>query len=159
MAAPATVLELVPMTIGAARAFVGEHHRHNRPPVSGLFAVGVRQDGVLVGVAIAGRPVARALDGGDTVELTRVCTTGTKNACSKLYGAACRAAAALGWKKAVTYTQDGEDGTSLRAAGFRAAGTVRARSWSCPSRPRGLPLFGEAADTVVGKTRWERSLS
>jgi hypothetical protein len=45
--------------------------------VDGKFAVGASVDGKLVGVAIAGRPVARRLDDGKTLEVLRVCTDGS----------------------------------------------------------------------------------
>jgi len=51
------------------------------------------------------------------VEVTRVATDGTPNACSLLYAAAWQAAKALGYRTLLTYTQKGESGASLRAAG------------------------------------------
>jgi hypothetical protein len=88
-------------------------------------------------VAIVGRPVARHLDDGLTLEVTRVATDSTKNACSLLYAAAWRAAKALGYRRLVTYTQAGESGASLRAAGWHlVAHLPPAPSWSRPSRPR-----------------------
>ena len=142
-------LEIVPATIGEARAFVEQHHRHHGPPVSGLFAVAVAVGEEVRGVAIVGRPVARGLQDGFTAEVTRVATLGDPNACSMLYGACWRAARAIGYRKLVTYTLDTEPGTSLRAAGWRVVGEVTAHSWSCPSRPRvdKAPL--------QGKLRWE----
>lgn len=129
-------LSLVPVTIGDARAFVALHHRHHPAPVSALFAVAVAEGERVCGVALVGRPVARMLQDGWTAEVTRCCTDGTPNACSKLYAAAWRAARALGYRRLVTYTLAEEPGTSLRAAGWREVGSVRGRSWHCPSRPR-----------------------
>lgn len=82
------------------------------------FSIGCVADGELVGVVIAGRPVSRYLDDGLTLEVTRLCSTGEKNACSILYGAAARAARAMGYRRIITYTLDSEDGTSIRAAGW-----------------------------------------
>jgi hypothetical protein len=128
---------LIPCNIGDAKAFVREHHRHHAAVVGGLFAVAVAVVGGGVrGVAIVGRPVSRALDDGWTAEVTRVATDGAKNACSMLYGAAWRAARALGYRKLVTYTLASESGTSLRAAGFRTIAKTKAESWSRSSRPR-----------------------
>ena len=130
-------LSLTPVTLGEARSFVDQHHRHHPAPVGGLFAVGVEQNGEVVGVAIVGRPVARMLDGGYTAEVTRLCVLeGHKNACSKLYSACWRAARALGYQKLITYTLAEESGVSLRAAGWKVVGEVKGRSWSTPSRPR-----------------------
>jgi hypothetical protein len=130
------MLELVPITIGDAREFVTQHHRHHPAPVSGLFAVAVAVGEDVEGVAIIGRPVARELQDGFTAEVTRVATKGAKNACSMLYGAAWRAARALGYRRLVTYTLASEQGASVRAAGWKEVGSVKGRSWSCKSRPR-----------------------
>jgi hypothetical protein len=127
--------ELVPLPLDEANAFVEQFHRHH-PPVRGhKFSLGLSQKGI-VGVAIVGRPVSRGLDDGLTLEITRLATDGTKDACSALYGACRRAAFALGYKRLFTYTLASESGVSLRAAGYRLVGEVRGRSWSCKSRPR-----------------------
>lgn len=130
------MIELVPITIGDAKEFVRQHHRHHPPPVSGLFAVACGVASEIVGVAIVGRPVARGLQDGYTAEVIRVATTGERNACSLLYGASWRACKALGHRKLVTYTLASESGASLRGAGWRTVGEVTGRSWSCASRPR-----------------------
>lgn len=156
-------LALCPMTRDEAFAFIEQHHRHHGAPVGHLFAIGCYDllahcstpsgTGIdafsVVGVVTVGRPVARELQDGWTCEATRCCTVGTRNACSMLYGAAWRAARALGYQRLVTYTLKTEGGTSLRAAGFTVVGRVTARSWSCPSRPR--------VDTqpLQEKLRWE----
>jgi len=133
---PDNRLELVPCTISDASAFVAQHHRHHKPPQGGLFAVAVGFGEEVVGVAIVGRPVARGLGDGWTAEVTRLATTGERNACSMLYRAAWRACRALGYRRLVTYTLASEAGSSLRGAGFAEVGRVTGRSWSCPSRPR-----------------------
>jgi len=122
--------------LGEANAFVRERHRHHKAVVGHLFSLGAALDGKIVGVAIVGRPVARMRDDGATAEVTRLCTDGTRNACSFLYGASARAAFALGFKRIGTYILASEPGTSLSAAGWRMIGEVRGRSWSCKSRPR-----------------------
>lgn len=119
-----------------ANAFVTQHHRHHRPVIGHLFSLGAAMDGQIIGVAIVGRPVARGRNDGVTAEVTRLATDGTRNACSFLYGAAARAAFALGFKRIGTYILASEPGTSLAAAGWRQIGEVRGRSWSCPTRPR-----------------------
>lgn len=131
-----STLHVVPVTLREARAFVAQHHRHHRPPQGGLFAVGAAAGERIVGVAIVGRPVARALQDGWTAEVTRLCTTGERNACSLLYASAWRAARALGWRRLITYTLPEEGGASLRAAGWRLIGEAGGGSWHCPSRPR-----------------------
>lgn len=112
------MLEIKPIDLKTAREFVGENHRHNKPPIGHKFSIACYEDGRLCGVVMVGRPVARNLDDGLTLEINRNCTDGTYNACSMLYGAACRAAKALGYKRIVTYTLQSEPGTSLKASGF-----------------------------------------
>lgn len=117
-----------PLTLRAANAFVDQHHRHNKAKAGHKFSIGLYDDDRLVGVAIASRPIARALDDGVTLEVARTCTDGTRNANSALYGAVWRAARAMGYRRAITYTQCGETGASLKAAGWRQDEFLPARS-------------------------------
>lgn len=119
-----------------ANAFVAAHHRHHKPVVGHLFSLGASVGDQIVGVAIVGRPVSRFRDDGLTAEVTRLCTDGTRNACSFLYGASARAAFALGFKRIGTYILASEPGTSLTGTGWRMIGETPGRSWSVPSRPR-----------------------
>lgn len=119
-----------------ANAFVEQHHRHHKPVIGHRFSLGAYDGEKLCGVAIVGRPVARGFDPRSVLEITRLCTDGTPNACSFLYGACARAGKALGYDRIVTYILDSEPGTSLRAAGFKLAAHTRGGSWNCPSRPR-----------------------
>jgi hypothetical protein len=150
-----TRLLIVPCELGEANAFIAEHHRHHLPVVGHKFSIACAADtepscgGVIVGVAIVGRPVARRLDDGWTLEVTRNCTDGTRNAASKLYGACARVAFALGYRRLLTYTLASESGVSLRAAGWRIVAEVRGRSWSCQSRPR------VDKHPLQNKLRWE----
>src|SRR5271170_5623421 len=97
-------MEAVPLHIREANEFVAQHHRHSLPTVGGKFAVGASVDGKLVGVAIAGRPVARKLDDGKTLEVLRVCTDGTPNTNSFLYSRVKRIALLMGYQTVITYT-------------------------------------------------------
>lgn len=122
-------LLVVPLTLREASAFIAQHHRHHKPPRGMKFAIGIERAGELVSVATAGRPVARAY-GPRVLEVNRTCTDGTKNANSMLYGAARRAAVAMGYEKVLTYTEETESGATLRAAGFRVDKILPARgSW------------------------------
>jgi hypothetical protein len=129
-------LQLVPCSIQDAREFVRQFHRHHAPPLSGLFALSVSTGERICGVAIVGRPVARAFDDGFTAEVTRLATDGTKNACSMMYSACWRAARALGYRRLITYILSTEPGTSLRAAGWREVAKTRAYTWNRANRPR-----------------------
>lgn len=127
----------VSLTLQQANAFVNEHHRHHNPVIRDKFRVGAMQDGKLIGVAQVGRPVARGLDDGETVEVVRLCVLdGYRNACSFLYARCANAARELGFKRIVTYILESEPGTSLLASGFRFDCLTNGGSWSCKSRPR-----------------------
>ena len=130
------MLDLQPITQREALRFIAEHHRHHDPPRGWLFGVAVNDGQQVVGVLVVGRPVARGNQDGYTAEVTRCCTDGTPHVPSMLYGAAWRAAKALGYRRLITYTLVTEPGTSLRAAGWKVVGSVPGRSWSCASRPR-----------------------
>lgn len=125
------MLVITPITLKEAKAFIAQHHRHNKPPTGHKFSIAVRKAGELVGVATAGRPVARHFDDGLTLEVNRTCTNGTRNANSMLYGAVWKAAKAMGYRRAITYTQHDECGASLRAAGWVKVKDLAARkSWA-----------------------------
>ena len=129
------MLTLTPVSLAEANAFVAQHHRHHKPVTGHKFSIGCTAEGRLVGVAIVGRPVSRYLDNGLTLEVNRLCTDGTKNACSMLYAAAWRAARARGYEKIITYTLDTESGASLRAAGWTCAGLAGGKRWTESRRP------------------------
>ena len=126
----------MPVDFAEACAFIRQHHRHHRPPQGHKFSLGVAVKDRIVGVAVVGRPVSRRLDDGWTLEVTRVCTDGTWNACSKLYGACWRVARELGYRELVSYTLDTEKGVSLIAAGWTCVGRAGGGAWSRLSRPR-----------------------
>ena len=129
-------MKVIPITLKEANAFVERHHRHHKPVRGHKFSIGAAQDDVIVGVAIVGRPVARRRDDGWTLEVTRLCTDGTHNACSFLYGAAWRVARAMGYQRMGTYIMGTESGASLRAAGWKYMYETPGKSWSVKSRPR-----------------------
>lgn len=146
--------ELVPLELVEAQAFVDKHHRHNVAPHRDKFRIGLALNDELVGVIMVGRPVARHNDDGWTLEAIRCCVLdGYKNACSKLYAAAWRAARNLGYQRLITYTLISESGTSLVAAGAKIIGQTQARpkGWDTPSRRRKM---AERYPTEQ-KTIWE----
>lgn len=126
-------LAIIPVTLKEANDFVRLHHRHNRPVVGAKFAVGVQDEtGTLVGVAIVGRPTSPKIDQRVPVEITRLCTDGTRNACSILYAAARRAARAMGHCPVYTYTLPEEGGCVI------ARRRVQARQGRCRRASQGL---------------------
>lgn len=146
------MLEITPITLREANAFVEHHHRHHGP-TRGCIACAAVSEGMAVrGVVIIGRPVARMLQDGFTAEVIRCCTDGKKNAASMLYGAAWRAVKALGYKRLITYTLPSEGGASLRACEWTLVGKAGGGSWNRKHRPR--------VDThpTQQKLRWEKQL-
>jgi hypothetical protein len=129
-------MEAVPLHLREANEFVARHHRHNLPTVGGKFALGAALDGKLVGVAIAGRPVCRRLDDAKTLEVLRVCTDGTPNACSFLYSRCAKIARLMGYARVITYTLTCEGGASLRAVGAMPTGPLSSHEWGNPNHPR-----------------------
>lgn len=153
-------LTIRPCSLREANAYVEQFHRHNKSVTGHRFSISCYDGDRLCGVAICGNPIARKLADGLTIEIRRVCTDGTHNACTKLYGACCRAAKALGYRKVITYTLQSEPGTSLRASNFSVADdNCGAASWDVPSRRREVvqeTLFGEERKySDEKKIRWE----
>lgn len=130
------MLELKPVSLKEANEFVAEYHRHHKPVVGHKYSLGCYKDGNLVGVVITGRPVSRHLDDGMTLEVTRLCTDGTKNACSFLYGAAARVGKEMGYHKIITYILQSEPGTSLKASGWTCEGEAGGLQWTGKRKPK-----------------------
>lgn len=126
----------VRIALDEANAFVERWHRHHRPVQGHLFSLGAALNDEIVGVAIVGRPLSRIRDDGVTAEVTRLCTDGTRNACSFLYGASARAAFALGFKRIGTYILASEPGASLCGAGWRLMGERGGGTWDRAARAR-----------------------
>jgi hypothetical protein len=150
---PITSYSLVPCTVKAAIRWVSEHHRHLRRELAGArFGVALAdQAGTWVGVALV-TSGPRVWESSGRCNIARVCTTGAKNACSRLYGAICRAAAALGYIEAWTYTLPEESGISLRASGFEDMGITSGGEHSRLNRIR------RPAERPEPKRRWRRVL-
>lgn len=148
-------LRLVPLSLAAANEFVEGHHRHSKRSQGHKFSIGLGHIEDPVGVAIAGIPRSRRLHEADPfmMEIYRVCVPSMDapaNACSRLYGACCRAGGAMGYERFISYTEDGEDGASLKAAGFRLVAEVKAQSWDRAARQR------TDKHELVKRYRWQR---
>lgn len=155
--------ELRPCEFKEACAFVAQHHRHHRPPQGHRFSLKALRDGKVVGVAIVGRPVARNNQDGFTLELTRLCTDGTRNACTFLIGRVKRVGRALGYKRLISFTLEEEPGAAWRAAGMEQTGTVKGQPWRYSGAPLLWPIFDSKATRrnahpLVDKRKWEIEL-
>ena len=162
-------MKAIPLSLKQANDYVSEKHRHHSPVHRDKFRVGCEENGVLCGVANVGRPVSRYLDDGKTLEVLRLCTVGTKNACSFLYSRCARIAKELGYEKIITYILESESGDSLKASGWVCEeADCGGGHWDCPSRPRSTgvivqcTLFGEAVikreSPICAKQRWVKNL-
>nr|DAH26917.1 MAG TPA: protein of unknown function DUF4338 [Caudoviricetes sp.] len=144
-------MEIRPITFREASDFINRNHRHHKATVGCKFCIGLYDGEKLIGSAVCGRPVSRYLDNGLTCEINRVCTDGTKNACSMLYGACCRVGKAMGYKKMITYILESEPGTSLKASNFKNDGVAGGKIWTgSRKRDNGVPK--------ERKIRWSREL-
>lgn len=158
-------LKIIPISLKTANGFVEELHRHHSKVQGHKFSIGVMDGDKLVGVAIVGRPVSRYLDDGNTLEVTRLCTDGTRNACSILYSRAARIAKDMGYSKIITYILQSESGTSLKASGWICEGEAGGGNWDCQSRPRELiprqmSLFPQKEKyPTEKKMRWSKNLN
>jgi len=147
-------LSVRPVTFKQACTFVAELHRHNKPPRGHKFSIGCFDGDQLVGVAMVGRPVARALDDGLTAEINRTCTDGHRNANSMLYGAAMRACKAMGYLRVLTYTQADETGASLKAVGFIRDKDLSARKSWAESSVKLAAMRDPVGNGDVARVRW-----
>ena len=130
---------VVPIFQKQAFEFITNVHRHHIKPVGSIFQIGLCgsiNSNSLIGVAVVGRPVARNSQDGFTCEVTRMCTDGSKNACSKLYSTCARIAGEMGYRKIITYILESETGVSLKASGWSFVRATPGKSWSVPSRER-----------------------
>ena len=146
-------MKIVPITLRDANAFVGDNHRHHKPTVGHKWSIGLMVDEQLAGVAIVGRPVSRHLDTGATAEVTRLCTDGTANACSKLYGACARIAKEMGYSKIQSYILDIENGASLKASGWIMEAISPGGQWV-----RNDGIVNRTDQPLNAKQRWVRYL-
>lgn len=147
------MLRVKPITLKDANDFVKKYHRHHKPTVGHKFSIScVDDNNHLCGVAICGRPVSRYLDNGEILEINRLCTDGTRNACSILYGACARIAKNMGYKKIITYILKSENGASLKASNFICEGEAGGEIWTGKrsGRDNGVPK--------EKKTRWVKYL-
>ena len=147
---------VIPLSLREANEFVEKYHRHHKKVQGHKFSIGtVNEKGELCGAAIVGRPVARMLDDGLTLEVTRLCTDGTKNVCSFLYAACRRIAKEMGYRKLVTYVLETEPGISLKAAGWKCVGLAGGGTWNRPNIGR----YREDKHPICRKIRWEVNLA
>lgn len=145
-------LKVIPCTYKQAAEYVNRLHRHHKAPVGGKFCIAVSDGETIHGVAICGRPVSRYLDDGFNCEIVRVCTDGTPNVCSMLYGACCRIAKHMGYINVYTYTLQSENGASLKASNFECEGIAGGTHWT-GKRNKGQNLPHEL------KKRWRKKLN
>ena len=145
-------LQIVPISLAVANDFVNQLHRHHKHVQVHKFSLGCVKNGVLVGVSIVGRPCARKRDDGQSAEVSRLCTDGTRNACSALYAASARSAKAMGFWRIGTYILESELGTSLKASGWHYTHTTTTdgAGWA---KPNASPKHGKPVYAPLEKKR------
>lgn len=142
-------MRLQPIAIRDAKKFVGVEHRHHPEPTGARWCLAAFVEQRLIGVSMVGNPKARMLNNPQRLEVVRLATDGTRNACSFLYGASARVARTMGVLSLKTYTLESEPGDSLRAVGAKDEGLTEGGEWSRPSRRR------KSAVQSGRKRRWE----
>lgn len=158
-------MQILPLTLKTANVFIEQYHRHHKAVQGHKFSIGVKCDNELRGVAICGRPVSRHLDNGLTLEVTRLCTNGGKNVCSKLYATCARIAELMGYEKIITYTTNEEKGISLKASGWQCESVnVGGKYWNSSGKivrnTENITLFGvEKKYPNLLKNRWGKILN
>ncbi|MGO9323539.1 MAG: XF1762 family protein [Terracidiphilus sp.] len=150
-------LKIVPLHLWQANELVAQLHRHSKPIRVHKFSIGCSKDGVLCGAAICMRPACRALDDGKTLEVCRLVTDGTHNACSLLYSTCAKISKLMGFLKIQSYILDSEPGTSLKAAGWTlektgCGGTPQGKRTNRPNGHEVTPI------TFATKQRWAKLL-
>lgn len=153
-----------PAELKEANKFIIELHRHHKQVQGHKFSIALEANGKVCGVAVCGRPVSRHLDNGFILEVTRLCTDGTKNACSKLYSACARIAKEMGYDKIITYILESETGHSLKATGWECEAVgVGGLKWKRSDGVRTdsiINLFGEEKKYPNElKQRWSKKLN
>ena len=157
------MLEARSIRLVESNAFVIEHHRHHDAAIGHKWSLGAYQDGRLCGVAIVGRPTGRRLDDGKTLEVTRLCTDGTRNVCSFLYAAAARRAKREGYERIITFILQSENGASLKAAGWTCetarCGKPQWNSERYDGKPEQITLWKKKTPPREYKQRWVKRLA
>ena len=156
------MLVVRPIELRDANAFVARLHRHHKPDVGHRFSISAWLGDELCGVAIVGRPKAGSYEKLKVLEVTRLCTDGTRNTCSILYAAAARAGKAMGYERIQTYTLAREDGASLRASGWVDEGECGGGQWHNTNYNKGvLPglSLNDDQQPTEKKRRWSKALS
>lgn len=147
------MLKTRPTTLKEANAFVGKIHRHHDATVGHRFSFGAELAGELVGTVICGRPVAPKTEQYKILEVTRLCTDGTRNACSFLYGGAAKIGKIMGFQRIQTFILPTESGVSLKAAGWIFDGISHSSNKGFKNRD------GRKDDPYGPKHRWIKELN
>jgi hypothetical protein len=152
--ARAAKAEVLQITLKEAQTFINTFHRHHKQPQGHRFSLGLFVANQLVGVIVAGRPVARLNDNGSTLEITRCCVLeGFKNGITILCGRVYQTAKLWGYKQVITYTLESENGVSMKAAGFRCIGKTKGGSWNSPNRKR------NDKHPIIPKYKWVKDIA
>lgn len=150
------MLRIVPLELKEANILVLRWHRHHKEAQGHRFSIGVldTSTGKMCGAAIVGRPVARRVNHRTTLEVIRLVTDGTKNACSILYAASARVGREMGYSKIQTYILEQEVGYSLIASGWACEGIAGGGQWKHTDGK-----IRRTDQPTTTKSRWSKTLS
>lgn len=159
------MLLIKPISLKKANEYVINNHRHHNKVQGHKFSLSVWNEDSLCGVAIVGHPQSRRIDNESTLEVLRLCTDGTYNACSILYARCAKVAKDMGYRKIITYILESELGTSLKASGWhceqeKCGGT----SWTGQREKERheyeqISLFCKKSPPKELKQRWVKELN
>ena len=147
---------VIPVTLAQANAFIAANHRHHKPVQGHRFSVAAGNETGIVGIATVGRPVARGCNPYLTAEVTRLCTTGAKNACSFLYAVCSRICKEMGFTKIQTYILEAEPGITLKAAGWKYEESTAGGDWNHSAKYAGRRRTDQPQQP---KQRWAKDLT
>ena len=128
---------IIPASLQEANDYLAGHIRQYRPMQGCKFSVGCAMDGKLVGAAIVGR----YRDDNQALQIDRIYTTGGRTAYGMLYGAAARAAQALGYWRIIAFLRLDRPDSALRAAGWARADPVETSRKRAPKADLQYPAL------------------
>lgn len=111
-------IRIIPASIQEADDFLAQYRRDYQSLPGIKFAIGCAVDGKLAGAIVVRRCQGDSL----TVQVDGICTVGGRAAYCMLYGAAARAAKAMGFHRIMAFLPVGRPDSALRSAGWKRVG-------------------------------------
>ena len=119
---------ITPVTLQQANHFALNNCKQYQPVDEQVFSIGCAVREKLIGIVIINRPVSLEYDDGLTLEVSRIYSTAGRPAYCMLYGAAARAAGAMGFHRVIAVQPSSIPDSSLRAAGWKSVGSIETKT-------------------------------